>query len=145
MSNFATAGKKALLDSMAGLTLKAALYNSSANLSAATRLYSESNELGNGNGYNTGGVELTGIKTGTGFHYEEVDNVQVRRDVAWLSFDDPQWPNAAFMDAAQMLIYDAKDRTAFAVIDFDSPKNGQGATFRVELPPANAHEAIIRI
>ncbi len=133
MSNFATSGKKALLDSMATLTLKAALYNSSANLSAATVAYVEENELKTGNGYSAGGVLLTNARTG----YE--------KGTAWLSFDDPAWANAAFMDAAQMLIYDETSKVAFAVIDFDSPKNGQGATFRVELPPANANEAIIRI
>ncbi len=133
MSNFSTSGKKALLDKMATLTLKAALYNSSANLSATTGLYVEENELANGNGYTTGGVLLTNARAGS------------EKGTAWLSFDDPKWPNAAFMDAKQMLIYDATSGTAYAVIDFDGPKNGQGATFRVELPPANANEAIIRI
>jgi hypothetical protein len=110
-SAFTVAGKKALLDMLAARPLRAALYDESGT------------ELADGLGYAQGGVALsdaiTGSDTGTAF----------------LSFRDPQWPSAGFMGAAAMRIFDPETGILYAQLNFAQPLNGQGATFRVELPP----------
>jgi hypothetical protein len=96
---------------LASRPLKAALYNAAGI------------ELPDGLGYIKGGVPLINPISGTDSGY------------AFLSFQDPQWPSAGFTGAAQMRIFDADSGTVFAQLNFSQPLNGQGATFRVELPP----------
>ena len=87
-------------------------------------LFSETGvELPDGLGYSKGGVDLANAISGAD------------SDTAFLSFQDPQWKSAGFTGAAQMKIYDADSGTVFAQLNFERPLNGQGATFRVELPP----------
>ena len=111
VSAFTVAGKWALLDLLAARPLKASLYNESGV------------ELSDGLGYSKGGVTLQNAITGTA------------GDMAFLSFQDPAWPSAGFQSASQMRIYDADSGTIYAQLNFAQPLNGQGATFRVELPP----------
>jgi hypothetical protein len=111
ISLFTVAGKAALLNMLAARPLKAALYDESGL------------ELSDGLGYASGGVTLQNSITGTA------------GDLAFLSFQDPAWPSAGFAGASQMRIYDADSGTVYAQLNFAQPLNGQGATFRVELPP----------
>jgi hypothetical protein len=110
-STFTVAGKKSLLDMLAARPLRAALFDKTGH------------ELSDGLGYTKGGVALTSAITGS-----DTGN-------AFLSFQDPQWPSAGFLDAAQMRIYDSETGIEYAQLNFPQPLNGQGATFRVELPP----------
>ena len=115
-SSFSVQGKKALLDMLAARPLRAALFDANGV------------ELSDGLGYSQGGVALMNAITGS-----EPDGQN--GGIAFLSFQDPQWPSAGFMGAAQMRIFDGETDTVFAALNFAEPLNGQGATFRVELPP----------
>jgi hypothetical protein len=110
-SDFTVAGKKSLLDMLAARPLRAALYDESGT------------ELADGLGYTRGGVALSDAITGS-----DTGN-------AFLSFRDPQWASAGFMGAAAMRIFDPESGVLYAQLNFAQPLNGQGATFRVELPP----------
>lgn len=130
---FCRAGKKALLDALAGHTVKAALYTAAATLDESTPAYTTSNEVANGAGYTTGGMALTGGVTGAS------------AGAAWIDFDDIAWAAATFT-ARYMLIYDSDDSNrAYAVIDFGSNKTGQGGNFTFVMPAADASNAIIRL
>lgn len=134
MNTFTTAGKKALLDSVARHTWKAALYTAKAKLDASTARYTTAGELRNGDGYTTGGLTLTGAATGSA------------NDTAWLDFADATWNNAAFSGARYLMIYDATDSDrSYAILDFGADKAGQGDDFTYKFPPATADAAIIRI
>lgn len=111
LSAFTVAGKKSLLDMLASRPLRAALYDE------------RGVELGDGLGYAQGGVALSDAITGSD------------SGTAFLSFRDPQWTSAGFTGAAAMRIFDPDTNVLYAQLNFEQPLNGQGATFRVELPP----------
>lgn len=134
-----TSFKKALLDgemdfsSNTGQSYKIALYTSSAELSAATAAYTTSNEVGNGNGYSTGGNALTIVVPA------------VNGTTAFLSFANTTWNTASFT-ARGALIYQVGGTTpAVAVLNFGTDKTASGGTFQITFPAVNASNAIIRI
>jgi hypothetical protein len=132
-SAFCTAGKKALLDAVAGHVWKAALYTSSATIDASTPAYTTTGEVASSGGYTAGGKTLSGAITGSD------------SDTAWLDFSDITWTGATFT-ARYMLIYDSNDSNrAYAVIDFGIDKTGQGGVFTFRFPVADGANAIIRI
>jgi hypothetical protein len=110
MNVFSLAGKKAIVDYLATRTFGAAL------------LDSNGAELESRDGYGAGGLLLTGNRTGTD------------GETAWLNFDDARWQNAGFSGARYLRIYDALDRTEYAVLDFGADKAGQGADFTYKFP-----------
>jgi hypothetical protein len=120
-----------------GHTFKIALYTSSADLGAATTSYSTTNEVV-GTGYTAGGVVLTNI------------DPAASGTTAFVDFADATWTTAT-ITAAGALIYNTTtdggtDTTnAVAVISFGGDKTSTNGDFVVQMPTADASNAIIRI
>ena len=115
-----------------GDTYMMALYTSSASLGAATTAYAATNEV-TGDGYDAGGVALTGFTTGrTG-------------GTAWIDFDDPEW-DPSTITAAGALIYNASNSNkAVAVLSFGGNITSTNGKFKVQLPTADDTNALIRL
>ena len=106
-------------------TIKMALYTSSATLDASTTAYTTSNEVSSsGTNYTAGGNTLTSpVITSSG----------------------TTWSNASFT-ARGALIYNAsKSNKAIAVLDFGADKTATAGDFVVQMPTADASNALIRI
>lgn len=115
-------------------TIKMALYTSSASLDAATTAYTTSNEVSSsGTNYTAGGNTLTSpVITSSG-------------TTAYVDFADTTWSNASFT-ARGALIYNAsKSNKAIAVLDFGADKTATAGDFVVQMPTADASNALIRI
>lgn len=115
-------------------TIKMALYTSSASLDAATTAYTTSNEVSSsGTNYTAGGNTLTSpVITSSG-------------TTAYVDFADTTWANATFT-ARGALIYNAsKSNKAIAVLDFGADKTATAGDFVVQMPTADASNALIRI
>ena len=139
-----TSFKKALLDGEMDFsanttdTFNIALYTNSATLNAATSDYvnNTTGQVANGNGYTTGGKQLTisQAPTSTG-------------TTVFLSFGTINWTSST-ITARGALIYrssGANTNTAVAVLDFISDKSSSNGTFEIQFPTNNATSAIIRI
>jgi len=115
-------------------TIKMALYTSAASLDAATTAYTTSNEVSSsGTNYTAGGNTLTSpVITSSG-------------TTAYVDFADTTWSNASFT-ARGALIYNAsKSNKAIAVLDFGADKTATAGDFVVQMPTADASNALIRI
>ena len=141
-----TSFKKALLDGEMDFsanttdTFSIALYTNSATLNAATSDYvnNTTGQVANGNGYTTGGKQLTisqaPTSTGAG-------------TTVFLSFGTINWTSST-ITARRALIYrssGANTNNAVAVLDFLSNKSSSNGTFEIQFPTNNATSAIIRI
>lgn len=113
--------------------LKIALYTSSASLDATTTVYSSSNEVANGNGYNTGGNTLSGAV------------ISSSGTTAFVDFSDSTWASASFTARGALIYNSSKSNKAIAVLDFGSDKTSTNGNFVVQFPAADASNAIIRI
>lgn len=120
-------------------TIKIALYDSTATLGASTTVYSDGDtgQVANGNGYDTGGKELTKVSpTSSG-------------TTAFIDFSDITWASSTFT-ARGALIYNASTKSsianrAIAVLDFGSDKTSSNSTFTVAFPAGDSTNAIVRI
>lgn len=115
-------------------TIKMALYTSSASLDASTTAYTTSNEVSSsGTNYTAGGNTLTSpVITSSG-------------TTAYVDFADSTWSNASFT-ARGALIYNAsKSNKAIAVLDFGADKTATAGDFVVQMPTADASNALLRI
>jgi len=142
-SALCTSFKKELLErkhdfnTTGGHTFYIALYTSSASLDAATTDYTTSNEVV-GTGYTAGGIALTNIDPTTS------------GTTAFIDFADATWPSAT-ITAAGALIYNTTTdggtgtTEAVAVISFGGDKTSTNGDFVVQMPTADASNAIIRI
>ena len=139
-----TSFKKALLDGEMDFsanttdTFSIALYTNSATLNAATSDYvnNTTGQVANGNGYTTGGKQLTisQAPTSTG-------------TTVFLSFGTINWTSST-ITARGALIYrssGANTNTAVAVLDFISDKSSSNGTFEIQFPTNNATSAILRL
>jgi hypothetical protein len=113
-------------------TIKIALFTSSASLGAATTAYSTSNEVANGNGYATGGVELTSRAVGTS------------GTTAYFDAADPSWTSATFTANGAMIYNSSNSDKAIAILAFGGDFTVAGGTFQIIFPAAGAN-AIVRI
>jgi hypothetical protein len=115
-----------------GDSFKVALYTSSATLDATTTAYSVTNEV-SGTGYTAGGAELTEITpTSSG-------------TTAFIDFGDLTWSSAT-LTARGALIYNATNgNRAVAVLDFGSDKVSTNGDFTIQMPAADASNAIVRL
>ena len=120
-------------------TIMIALYTSSATLSNATDGYITANEVGNGNGYSTGGVALASKTVGE-------NSTSGVFDAA-----DPEFTSATFT-ARGALIYNktlgdasSNARGAIAILDFGGDFSVSGGTFKIVFPAATKDNAIVRI
>lgn len=120
-------------DNPGGHTFKIALYTSSATLGASTTAYSSSDEVANGNGYTTGGQNLTSVSPTTS------------GTTAYVDFADVTW-SASTITANGALIYNTNSANASVVtLAFGSDKSSSNGDFQIIFPTANATDAIIRI
>jgi hypothetical protein len=113
-------------------TIKIALFTSSASLGAATTAYSTSNEVANGNGYATGGVELTSRAVATS------------GTTAYFDAADPSWTSATFTANGAMIYNSSNSDKAIAILAFGGDFTVAGGTFQIVFPAAGAN-AIVRI
>ncbi len=130
-----TSFKAEILDEQHDLvadTIKIALFTSSASLGAATTAYSTSNEVANGNGYATGGVELTSRAVATS------------GTTAYFDAADPSWTSATFTANGALIYNSSNSNKAIAVLAFGGDFTVAGGTFQIVFPAAGAN-AIIRI
>ncbi len=130
-----TSFKAEILDEQHDLvadTIKIALYTSSASLGAATTAYSTSNEVANGNGYATGGVELTSRAVATS------------GTTAYFDAADPSWTSATFTANGALIYNSSNSNKAIAVLAFGGDFTVAGGTFQIVFPAAGAN-AIVRI
>ena len=130
-----TSFKAEILDEVHDLvadTKKIALFTSSASLGASTTAYSTSNEVANGNGYATGGVELTSRAVATS------------GTTAYFDAADPSWTSATFTANGALIYNSSASNKAIAVLAFGGDFTVAGGTFQIVFPAAGAN-AIIRI
>jgi|TARA_R100000900_G_C3325131_1_gene162287 hypothetical protein len=130
-----TSFKAEILDEVHDLvadTIKIALFTSSASLGASTTAYSTSNEVANGNGYATGGVELTSRAVATS------------GTTAYFDAADPSWTSATFTANGALIYNSSASDKAIAVLAFGGDFTVAGGTFQIVFPAAGAN-AIIRI
>ena len=113
-------------------TIKIALFTSSASLGASTTAYSTSNEVANGNGYATGGVELTSRAVATS------------GTTAYFDAADPSWTSATFTANGAMIYNSSNSDKAIAILAFGGDFTVAGGTFQIVFPAAGAN-AIVRI
>jgi len=94
--------------------------------------YSTTNEV-SGTGYTAGGAELTEITpTSSG-------------TTAFIDFGDLTWSSAT-LTARGALIYNATNgNRAVAVLDFGSDKVSTNGDFTIQMPAADASNAIVRL
>ena len=120
-----TSFKAEILDEQHDLvadTIKIALFTSSASLGAATTAYSTSNEVANGNGYATGGVELTSRAVATS------------GTTAYFDAADPSWTSATFTANGALIYNSSNSNKAIAVLAFggDFTVAGANAIVRID-------------
>ena len=130
-----TSFKAEILDEVHDLvadTIKIALFTSSASLGASTTAYSTSNEVANGNGYATGGIELTSRAVATS------------GTTAYFDAADPSWTSATFTANGALIYNSSASDKAIAVLAFGGDFTVAGGTFQIVFPAAGAN-AIIRI
>lgn len=113
-------------------TIKMALYTSDASLSADTTVYTTANET-TGINYVAGGKVLTSpIITSSG-------------STAYVDFADVTWTGATFTTRGALIYNASKSNKAIAVLDFGANKTVSGTDFVVQMPVANASNALLRI
>ena len=125
-----------------GNTFKLALGKATASVTgtygAATTSYdqlvSNSDELGNGNGYATGGATLTSITP------------VLDSSTAVCDFDNYTWTSATFTTSGGLIYNDtASGNPACAVLSFGGDQQVSSGDFQIQFPAAAAATAIIRI
>lgn len=112
-------------------TFKIALYTANADLGADTLTYIFTGEVVSFN-YTPGGIPLTGV------------SVQQSGGVSFITFNNAVFQPAGFT-ARGALIYNAtKSNKSVAVLDFGDDKVSVNS-FTVQMPPATATSALIRV
>ena len=123
---------KGILLPMMEHTWKIALYTDAATINRGTLIYIPQGEV-EGEGYTAGGKALEGCE------------LQSNGITAWLTFDNPSWPDST-ITARGALIYNASmDNAAWAVWDFGEEQVSHTDTFALTMPPNNANDALIRL
>ena len=120
-----------------GDTFKLALYTNSASFTAATTAYTATNEVGDSGTYAAGGGTLTRIDPTT-------SGTTAFTDFADLSF------TSATITARGALIYNSTPTHTYTnpvclVLDFGADKTSTDGTFTIQIPTADASNAILRI
>jgi hypothetical protein len=118
---------------LAADTYKIALFTSSATWDATTTAYATTNEVV-GAGYVAGGATLAGFTTGASGSTVWID---------WTS--DPSWASATITARGAMIYNSTRSNKSVAILDFGADKTSTNGTFTIQLPAADASNAIIRI
>ena len=113
-------------------TIKIALFTSAATLSAATTAYATTNEVV-GTGYSAGGNTLSGAAISSG------------GTTAFVDFADTTWSTATITARGALIYNSSKANRAIAVLDFGADKTSTAGDFTVQMPAADASNALIRI
>lgn len=108
-----------------------ALYKSSANIGADTTAYTTAEEI-SGVGYTAGGAPVT------------VTTVAGADNVSYVGFADVTWNPASFTARGAVIYNLSKSNRSVAVLNFGDDKTST-TTFTVQMPPATATSALIRI
>ena len=117
-----------------GNQFKLALYTDQATLNKSTTQYITNAEVANGNGYTTEGIVLTNVTPA------------LSGDVACCDFDNVSFTSASFT-ANGCLIYNetvAGDPSVCSIA-FGGNKTVSSGTFTIQVPAADASNAIVRI
>ena len=113
-------------------TIKIALFTSAATLNSATTAYSTTNEVV-GTGYVAGGNTLAGA------------TISSSGTTAFVDFSDTTWTSATITARGALIYNSSKANRAIAVLDFGSDKTSTAGDFTVQMPVADASNALIRI
>ena len=113
-------------------TIKIALFTSLATLGAATTAYSTTNEVV-GTGYVAGGNTLAGA------------TISSSGTTAFVDFSDTTWTSATITARGALIYNSSKANRAIAVLDFGTDKTSTAGDFTVQMPVADASNALIRI
>jgi len=113
-------------------TIKIALFTSAATLNAATTAYSTTNEVV-GTGYVAGGNTLAGA------------TISSSGTTAFVDFSDTTWTSATITARGALIYNSSKANRAIAVLDFGADKTSTAGDFTVQMPTADASNALIRI
>jgi len=138
-----TSFKKELLEGVhnfknsGGNTFKLALFTSSASIGAATTAYASSgiNEVAAGNGYPTGGNNLTRVDPTTS------------STTAFTDFVDTTFVASGTITARGAMIYNnsASNKAVITLLFGSSDTSATDGNFTIQFPTADASSAIIRI
>ena len=110
-----------------------ALYTSTATHGAGTTAYSVTNEI-SGTGYTAKGVTNANV------------NPTTSGTTAFVDWADPTWSSASFTAASTLLFNDTHASDAsVAVWDFGGDQTASGGDFVLQLPVADASNAILRL
>jgi hypothetical protein len=115
-------------------TLYMALYTGFATLGPTTTVYTTENEVPTGDGYDAGGVEITGVTIAT----------DVVSNTVYINFDNVSWPGANFTARGALIYNSSKSDKSVAVLDFGSDKVFTAASNTVTLPTNTATTALLR-
>jgi hypothetical protein len=113
-------------------TFKVALYTNNATIGPDTTAYTTSEET-SGAGYTAGGNTLTGV------------TVTRSQGVAYVDFGDTTWNAGNFSARGALLYNSSKANRAVGVLEFGEIKTVSGGNFKIEFPPANFTDAVVRI
>lgn len=112
-------------------TFKLALYVATADIGADTVVYTTEGEVV-GDGYSAGGNVLTGASVG------------LSSGVSYVDFDNSTWSPGAFTARGGLIYNSSKGDRSVAVLNFGDDKTST-SSFTVQMPPATATTALIRI
>ena len=118
-----------------GDSFKLSLHTSSATLNKSTTAYASSglNEVANGNGYTSGGVALTEVTP------------SLDGDTAITDFADASFTSATITARGALIYNDDQSDKAVCVLDFGADKTSTSGDFTIQMPTADATNAIIRL
>jgi hypothetical protein len=135
-SAITTSFKAEILDGthVPGDTYKIALYVAASTIGAATTAYTATNEVANGGGYTTGGMNMAGRQIVT-------DGTTVILD--WTT--DPVWVASTITARGCMIYNSTKANRSVAIFDFGSDIASTNGNFTVQLPAPTAAAGAIRI
>lgn len=112
--------------------IKIALFTSAATLDATTTAYATTNEVV-GTGYVAGGNTLGS------------PGITLSGTTAFVDFADSTWTTATITARGALIYNSSKANRAIAVLDFGADKTSTSGDFTVQMPAADASNALIRI
>lgn len=113
-------------------TYKMALYTNSAVLGASTTAYTATGEV-TGDGYTAGGETLT------------LTNAVLSGTTSFIDFDDPVWASSTITARGFLIYNSSKSNKAVYAFTFGADRSSDNGPFTVQMPVADATNAIIRL
>ena len=116
-------------------TLKMSLYTSFASIGPTTTAYTSTNEVPTGNGYTTGGKQVTGAVLST----------DVTTGTVYVNFNNVSWPGANFIARGALIYNTSSSNKSVLVLDFGADKSFNTVNNTVTMPVNSATTALIRL